>query len=949
MNNLIIRTEQLDGKFVTKESLQKVVEQLSFASEYHFNVLKEYCERNGLKDEQRRALMGSNLNLSLTHRLQGYFGPKTVHCATQLMTEKDKASALRYYCNAHNYEIKDYNGNMLDGMSPWKGPCLVFLVKFMEEIIGFKNTPKGIFNIALNGGKLTKAMKKAAPIVGFNNNFQPEEYMRATTNKSEYMRSLTIVQKIVALQWMMMGNYAFREDLLPMADQKALLKKKKKEQKPKKPRKLKKKKTRGIDLVPDALEDKIGIGNTISQDDFRKQPLFQQIQYLYEMVGGSLAGRNNQKLSPYGRVSRADFMAATVNQQTMWLYRQLQGQDEDGDEDNGLRKHIGGNYKIGGSYLKIKNLKTLSQGRVTHQTRYLGKRALKHETKIQNLERNNKKFDLEITKLQAAVKYLKAKLLANDDDYKKLQDKINKGGNTGGIGSKLNVINMAIGYALDASILTVASTGLAYAIQAKNRLDEHDYKFKKIYKFLTDDLFYRFEFIWNEFSHINRDVTLVHLEAARAKNHIKVLQTITGEGQAAIEALQEETKVHAERIESLTENQNDIMVFRNRVEMLMIIVVQFFEQNGISFTDPIGGIIDMSGIRTELESAYNYLRELIEAQDREVRAVGQLAFARIDELERKLTEVRTAAQADRRVLEDRIAVQDTLIQRLSERLDAFDGGNSTNLDALTSRVESLESTVGTYVSTTEYLRELAYDINSRLSSLNEYARRKLQNHSDLIDANRTAVSDLHARIGDLATRIEDFKASAQAALNKIPDLDRSIGQNRDRISSLNVSVSNLQDSLSYTSSRLSRLESTVSGFESSIQWNQNNIATLVAQSNKLTYVCRELKYQYRVRKWIPSQTTDGNGFMRISMSGLPNDAVNKSNDCIVSIVPYDFWGTGYERIIVAWNDYNQNGNYDGYINVALRYAYDSQIGKVGSGQRIAIWYWARNSVENYDL
>lgn len=236
---------------------------------------------------------------------------------------------------------------MLDGMSPLKGPCLVFLVKFMEEIIGFKNTPKGIFNIALNGGKLTKAMKKAAPIVGFNNNFQPEEYMRDTTNKSEYMRGLTIVQKIVALQWMMMGNYAFREELLPMADQKALLKKKKKEQKPKKPRKLKKKKTRDNDLIPDALEGKIGIGNAISQDDFRKQPLFQQIQYLYEMVGGSLAGRNNQKLSPYGRVSRADFMAATVNQQTMWLYRQLQGQDEDGDEDNGLRKHIGGNYKIG--------------------------------------------------------------------------------------------------------------------------------------------------------------------------------------------------------------------------------------------------------------------------------------------------------------------------------------------------------------------------------------------------------------------------------------------------------------------------------------------------------------------------------------------------------------------------------------------------------------------------
>ena len=30
------------------------------------------------------------------------------------------------------------DGNVLNGSSPLKGPCLVFLVKFMEEILGFK-------------------------------------------------------------------------------------------------------------------------------------------------------------------------------------------------------------------------------------------------------------------------------------------------------------------------------------------------------------------------------------------------------------------------------------------------------------------------------------------------------------------------------------------------------------------------------------------------------------------------------------------------------------------------------------------------------------------------------------------------------------------------------------------------------------------------------------------
>ncbi|ESU40868.1 Ankyrin repeat protein [Giardia duodenalis] len=370
MNNLIIRTEQLDGIFVTQETMNRLVEQLSALSAFQFHALERYIKRNLVTDDQRVALFGSNLNLSLEHRIQGYFGPKTVPCAVEHLTPAQRKEAIKYYCNCDNYRIRDWNGNVFDGSSPLMGPCMTFVVKFMEEILGFKNSPDGKYQFGTNGQRLSKPMVKMAPLVGFNNNFQPEEYMDAP-NKTEYMRSLTVVQKILALEWMIRGQYAFREDLAPIADKNAQLKKQTY--------------ARLVRAGPDAAPT--GVKNAIAQDDFRSQPLFQQVQYLYEMVGGSLSGRCNQKLSPDGRVSRADFMAASLNQQTMWLYRQLQGFDEDGDEDSGLRKHLGKYYSIGASEFAIRDIRKLSKGRLSHQTRYLGKRVLKHEKRLQSSDR----------------------------------------------------------------------------------------------------------------------------------------------------------------------------------------------------------------------------------------------------------------------------------------------------------------------------------------------------------------------------------------------------------------------------------------------------------------------------------------------------------------------------------------------------------------------------------
>ena len=56
MNNLFIRTEQLDGIFVTYESMQRLVDQLSALAGYQFHALERYIKRNMIDDDQRKAL-----------------------------------------------------------------------------------------------------------------------------------------------------------------------------------------------------------------------------------------------------------------------------------------------------------------------------------------------------------------------------------------------------------------------------------------------------------------------------------------------------------------------------------------------------------------------------------------------------------------------------------------------------------------------------------------------------------------------------------------------------------------------------------------------------------------------------------------------------------------------------------------------------------------------------
>ena len=957
MNNLIIRSEQLDGVFVLQETMNRLVDQLSALSGMQFHALERYIKRNMIDDDQRKALFGSNLNISLTHRAQGYFGPKTVPCAVRLLTPAQRKEAIKYYCNHNNYRIQDWNGNVFDGGSPLMGPCMSFVVKFMEEIIGFKNCPDGLYQFGTNGQPLSKPMRKMAPLVGFNNNFQPEDYMEST-NKTEYMRSLTVVQKIQALEWMIRGQYAFRQDLAPIKDKKEKLKKEKKPKKPKKPRKIK---GSTFVMARAAADHAGGVKNAIAQDDFRTQPLFQQVQYLYEMVGGSLSGRSNQKLSPDGRVSRADFMAASLNQQTMWLYRQLQGFDEDGNEDNGLRKHLGKYYRIGAGTTAIKNLKSLSKGRISHQTRYLGKRMMKHEKRQQASERKYKLLEARVKRAEGNIALIKRKTFTDKDQLKdklgEFDKEINKGG---GLLSKMNLINMIAGYAMDAVILVIASTGLAYAVEAKNRLDDHDKRFGKIYNFLTNDLYDRFQFIWDEFSHINEDATMVHLEVQRTDTKLKALTAKTDVDRAQLTAVRELVDSHHQRLADIDENQEDLMAFRNKVEMLMVVVAQFFERNNISFTDMEGGLIDMTTIRAELEGAYNYLRELINSQAAEMKIANRLLSARNDELARQLEEEQELREAEKRAYEQRLAEQDAEIRRLTARLESAEiAAGSIDLAPLLERLAAVEEkasrtaqTVAGIDSSVDYMRGIMGENRRRLTNLEDRTDATFQEHSQRISENRQWAEGLRRDVDELREQqlnTNSLATRVNAAESAIRGLQADQVEMRGAVSTLERTTSDLRVGQQAATSERDQLRSMAANqmnlinvLRGSVNGINSDISSINGGIGRLQSVCNAMKGQYVLKSWVPGQTTNNYGFMRLSMSSFPNNMVSKSNDYIVSIVPFDLRTTDEHGCICSWCDYNG----DSGVNVRLSW---ENTAPLNGGRSVKVWYWAKNPAADYSV
>ena len=78
------------------------------------------------------------------------------------------------------------------------------------------------------------------------------------------------------------------------------------------------------------------------------------------------------------------------------------------------------------------------------------------------------------------------------------------------------------------------------------------------------------------------------------------------------------------------------------------------------------------------------------------------------------------------------------------------------------------------------------------------------------------------------------------------------------------------------------------------------------------------------------------------MSSFPNDMASKTNDYIVSIVPYDLRTSDYNTCICSWTDFEG----DLTINVRLTW---SNLAALNGGRKIKVWYWAKNPAADYSV
>ena len=87
----------------------------------------------------------------------------------------------------------------------------------------------------------------------------------------------------------------------------------------------------------------------------------------------------------------------------------------------------------------------------------------------------------------------------------------------------------------------------------------------------------------------------------RTDNKLKNLTMDANTDRKLLVSVEQGLKDQAGKIGFLQENQDSLMEFRNRIEVLLTVVAQFFKRNGISFADKEGFSVDMSAIRQELE------------------------------------------------------------------------------------------------------------------------------------------------------------------------------------------------------------------------------------------------------------------------------------------------------------------------------------------------------------
>lgn len=280
---------------------------------------------------------------------------------------------------------------------------------------------------------------------------------------------------------------------------------------------------------------------------------------------------------------------------------------------------------------------------------------------------------------------------------------------------------------------------------------------------------------------------------------------------------------------------------------------------------------------------------------------------------------------------------------------------------ITSDINNLRATVANNSSQITSNTQSINTINSKLRSI-EYSLDNIENVAySKIDNLEANIERIDNRMQELSQKLSESIQSLNSLKSDLTNLSRTVTSNSSQISSILSQLSRIPTQGDFTnlSNLINTNKQNIDSMKNRLDTTYNKATSNATDIYNLTYRvegygntlrdCRSLLLSLKnidiVKSYIPSQTTDGNGFMRLSLNEFPNDMYPRTNDAIVSIQPYDCRVSNYSVIFSTWSDYTNDTN----INIQLFWAYTTTVGRLGAGNKIKIFYLTRNPNYNYTI
>lgn len=280
---------------------------------------------------------------------------------------------------------------------------------------------------------------------------------------------------------------------------------------------------------------------------------------------------------------------------------------------------------------------------------------------------------------------------------------------------------------------------------------------------------------------------------------------------------------------------------------------------------------------------------------------------------------------------------------------------------ITSDINNLRTTVANNSSQITSNTQNINNINSKLRSI-EYRLDSIENVAySRIETLEANIERIDNRMQELSQKLSESIQSLNSCKSDLTNLSRTVANNSSQISQILTSLSRIptHDDFTNLSNLINTNKQNIDSMKTRLDSTYNKATSNATDIYNLTYRldgygntlrdCRSLLLILRnmdiVKSFIPSQTTDGNGFMRLELSSFPSDMYPRTNDAIVSIQGYDCRVSNYSVLFTTWADYTN----DNIINIQLFWAYTSTVGRLGSGNRVKIFYLTRNPNYNYTI